>query len=208
MSKITLQHKMFNGQWGPVISRELFQRGEAAAVLLYDPQLDVVVLTEQIRIGALNYDSPWQFEIVAGMIEPGLTPEEVAIKEAKGQSMPKDNIDRAIKKSVAGEGDDYEEIRYEGYGPNGVAVIVDAAVKRFQNGCLVIVLDRDDEREAVFIGVGGVQFGELGALGIRQGVEARAGLFGGAFGGQGPAGFPPIPLVRAHRYRKRPGYRE
>jgi YebC/PmpR family DNA-binding regulatory protein len=50
----------------------------------------------------------------------------LAVKEAKSQSMPKDNIDRAIKKSQAGEGDDYEEIRYEGYGPNGVAVIVEA----------------------------------------------------------------------------------
>ncbi|MBO9468133.1 YebC/PmpR family DNA-binding transcriptional regulator [Tropicibacter sp. R15_0] len=49
----------------------------------------------------------------------------LAVKEAKSQSMPKDNIERAIKKSVAGEGDDYEEIRYEGYGPNGVAVIVE-----------------------------------------------------------------------------------
>ncbi|MEL7092912.1 MAG: YebC/PmpR family DNA-binding transcriptional regulator [Pseudomonadota bacterium] len=49
----------------------------------------------------------------------------LAVKEAKGQSMPKDNIERAIKKSVAGEGDEYEEIRYEGYGPNGVAVIVE-----------------------------------------------------------------------------------
>jgi YebC/PmpR family DNA-binding regulatory protein len=50
----------------------------------------------------------------------------LAVKEAKAASMPKDNIDRAIKKSVAGEGEDYEEIRYEGYGPNGVAVIVEA----------------------------------------------------------------------------------
>ena len=50
----------------------------------------------------------------------------LAIKEAKAQSMPKDNIDRAIKKAIGGEGDDYEEIRYEGYGPNGVAVIVEA----------------------------------------------------------------------------------
>ena len=50
----------------------------------------------------------------------------LAVKEARSQSMPKDNIDRAIKKSVAGEGEDYEEIRYEGYGPNGVAVIVEA----------------------------------------------------------------------------------
>jgi YebC/PmpR family DNA-binding regulatory protein len=50
----------------------------------------------------------------------------LAVKEAKGQSMPKDNIERAIKKAIGGEGDAYEEIRYEGYGPNGVAVIVEA----------------------------------------------------------------------------------
>ncbi|MEM7317602.1 MAG: YebC/PmpR family DNA-binding transcriptional regulator [Pseudomonadota bacterium] len=49
----------------------------------------------------------------------------LAVKEAKANSVPKDVIDRAIKKSVAGEGDEYEEIRYEGYGPNGVAVIVE-----------------------------------------------------------------------------------
>jgi len=49
----------------------------------------------------------------------------MAVKEAKSQSVPKDVIDRAIKKSVAGEGDNYEEIRYEGYGPSGVAVIVE-----------------------------------------------------------------------------------
>lgn len=86
MSKVTLQHKMFDGQWGPVITRELFQRGEAAAVLLYDPNLDVVVLTEQIRIGALKEASPWQFEIVAGMIEAGQTPEAVAIRETEEES--------------------------------------------------------------------------------------------------------------------------
>ncbi|MBL3570893.1 YebC/PmpR family DNA-binding transcriptional regulator [Rhodovulum sp. BSW8] len=50
----------------------------------------------------------------------------LAIKEAKAQSMPKDNIERAIKKAIGGEGDNYEEIRYEGYGPGGVAVIVEA----------------------------------------------------------------------------------
>ena len=49
----------------------------------------------------------------------------LAVKEAKGQSMPKDNIERAIKKAVGGEGEDYEEIRYEGYGPGGVALIVE-----------------------------------------------------------------------------------
>ncbi|MGY3439300.1 MULTISPECIES: YebC/PmpR family DNA-binding transcriptional regulator [unclassified Marinovum] len=50
----------------------------------------------------------------------------LAVKEAKSQSVPKDVIDRAIKKSQIGDGDDFEEIRYEGYGPGGVAVIVEA----------------------------------------------------------------------------------
>ena len=50
----------------------------------------------------------------------------MAVKEAKSNSVPKDVIERAIKKSTAGDGEEYEEIRYEGYGPNGVAVIVEA----------------------------------------------------------------------------------
>ena len=50
----------------------------------------------------------------------------LAVKEAKSNSVPKDVIQRAIDKSQAGEGDNYEEIRYEGYGPGGVAVIVEA----------------------------------------------------------------------------------
>ena len=50
----------------------------------------------------------------------------LAVKSAKSQSMPNDNIDRAIKKASGGDSEDYEEIRYEGYGPNGVAVIVEA----------------------------------------------------------------------------------
>ena len=50
----------------------------------------------------------------------------LAVKEAKANSMPKDNIDRAIKKAQGGDADSYEEIRYEGYGPNGIAIIVEA----------------------------------------------------------------------------------
>lgn len=50
----------------------------------------------------------------------------LAIDKAKSQSMPKDNIDRAIKKGLGNtEGEDYQEIRYEGYGPGGTAIIVD-----------------------------------------------------------------------------------
>ncbi len=50
----------------------------------------------------------------------------LAVKEARAQSMPKENIERAIKKATGGEAEAYEEIRYEGYGPGGVAVIVEA----------------------------------------------------------------------------------
>ncbi len=50
----------------------------------------------------------------------------LAVKEAKSQSVPKDVIDRAIKKSQGGDAENYDEIRYEGYGPGGVAVIVEA----------------------------------------------------------------------------------
>ncbi|MBD3680176.1 MAG: YebC/PmpR family DNA-binding transcriptional regulator [Rhodobacteraceae bacterium] len=50
----------------------------------------------------------------------------LAVKEAKSNSVPKDVIERAIKKSQGGDAENYEEIRYEGYGPNGVAVIVEA----------------------------------------------------------------------------------
>ena len=50
----------------------------------------------------------------------------LAIQNAKAQSMPKDNIERAIKKGSGADGENYEAVRYEGYGPGGVAVIVEA----------------------------------------------------------------------------------
>ncbi len=50
----------------------------------------------------------------------------LAVKEAKSQSVPKDVIDRAITKAIGGDAENYDEIRYEGYGPEGVAVIVEA----------------------------------------------------------------------------------
>ncbi|HEV2364781.1 MAG TPA: YebC/PmpR family DNA-binding transcriptional regulator [Caulobacteraceae bacterium] len=50
----------------------------------------------------------------------------LAIANARAESMPKDNIDRAIRKAAGGETDTYEEVRYEGFGPGGAAVIVEA----------------------------------------------------------------------------------
>lgn len=62
-----------------------------------------------------------------GTTDPDMNPRlRLAIQNAKGQSMPKDNIQRAIQKGSGAGGEDYEDIRYEGYGPGGVAVIVEA----------------------------------------------------------------------------------
>ncbi|MCM2504497.1 YebC/PmpR family DNA-binding transcriptional regulator [Aureimonas altamirensis] len=63
----------------------------------------------------------------SGLADADMNPRlRLAINNAKAQSMPKDNIERAIKKAAGGEGDNYESVRYEGYGPAGVAVIVEA----------------------------------------------------------------------------------
>ena len=62
-----------------------------------------------------------------GLPDPDMNPRlRLAVNAAKAQSMPKDNIQRAIDKATMGDSDDYEEIRYEGYGPGGVALIVEA----------------------------------------------------------------------------------
>ena len=62
-----------------------------------------------------------------GMPDPDMNPRlRAAVNAAKSQSMPKDNIQRAIDKASKGEGENYEEVRYEGYGPGGVALIVEA----------------------------------------------------------------------------------
>ncbi|MET3661496.1 YebC/PmpR family DNA-binding transcriptional regulator [Aquamicrobium ahrensii] len=62
-----------------------------------------------------------------GMPDPAMNPRlRLAIQNAKAESMPKDNIQRAINKASGNDGENYEEVRYEGYGPGGVAVIVEA----------------------------------------------------------------------------------
>ncbi|RUT34652.1 YebC/PmpR family DNA-binding transcriptional regulator [Arsenicitalea aurantiaca] len=63
----------------------------------------------------------------AGVPDPSMNARlRLAVTNARSQSMPKENIDRAIKKASGADGESYDEIRYEGYGPGGVAVIVEA----------------------------------------------------------------------------------
>ena len=83
MERITLRHRLFAGGMSPPITREVIEKGDVAAALLYDPKRDEVVMIEQFRVGARDDPrGPWLVEIVAGLIEPGETPEEVARREA------------------------------------------------------------------------------------------------------------------------------
>jgi ADP-ribose pyrophosphatase len=83
LKSFTLKHTLYKGGWSQPITREIFQRGNCVAVLLYDPIRDEVVIIEQFRIGAMQMpEQAWLLEIVAGAIEPGETAEEVAYRES------------------------------------------------------------------------------------------------------------------------------
>lgn len=87
MEKYRYRYKQYQGGWSPVVEREIFERGNAVGVLLYDPKLDCFVMIEQCRPGALkDKHSPWLLEIVAGMVEEGEDPHEVAYREALEES--------------------------------------------------------------------------------------------------------------------------
>lgn len=85
IDRYRLRHTLFEGGWSEPVTREVFERGHAAAVLPYDPARDQVLLVEQFRVGALAAEvagGPWLLELVAGIIESGETAEEVVRREA------------------------------------------------------------------------------------------------------------------------------
>ncbi len=83
MRRLTLQHRRFAGGWSDPLVREVFERGDAVAVLPYDPATDSLVMIEQFRPGALRGDdSPWMLELIAGVVEVGESDEDVVHREA------------------------------------------------------------------------------------------------------------------------------
>lgn len=84
---LRLRHRRFAGGWTPPMKRELFIREDATCVLPWDPVRRELVLLEQFRAGALGREhSPWLVELVAGINEPGESPEEVAHREAREEA--------------------------------------------------------------------------------------------------------------------------
>lgn len=80
--RLTLRHRRFEGGEEKIV-RELFRRGSAVCVLAYDPARDQVVMIEQFRVGAVGADcSPWLLELIAGIVEPGESVNDVAGRES------------------------------------------------------------------------------------------------------------------------------
>jgi len=83
LNRYTFKNQLFEGGWSEVFQREIFERGHAAAALLFDRENEMLVLVEQFRPGATETEvQPWLIEPVAGIIEPGETPEDVVRREA------------------------------------------------------------------------------------------------------------------------------
>ena len=76
------RHRLFSGEWSAERNYDVLRRGQAVAIVLYDPDRDAVVLVEQFRLPALLAGrSPWQLEAAAGLIDTDETPQAVAVRE-------------------------------------------------------------------------------------------------------------------------------
>lgn len=83
LALLRVRHRRHEGGWSLPMQRELHRRGNAVGVLLYDPVLDRIGVVEQFRVGALTDPAgPWMLELVAGLLEQGESPEQVAHREA------------------------------------------------------------------------------------------------------------------------------
>lgn len=87
LDRYTVRQRRFDGSLTPPLRREVVVPHRAVAVICYDPALDCVALIEQLRLPAMIAGfAPVQTEIVAGLVEPGETPEAVAIREVREET--------------------------------------------------------------------------------------------------------------------------
>ena len=87
LEQYSLSQELFGGGYSDVFTREIFARGAVVAVLPYDPDRRQVVLIEQFRAGAIgDAETPWLLECVAGVVEPGESQDQVAIRESQEEA--------------------------------------------------------------------------------------------------------------------------
>lgn len=113
VDRLSIRHATFAGD-SIEICREVFRRGNAVCVLLYDPDADKVVMVEQFRVGALAAESPWMLEVVAGIVEPGETAVDVARREAVEEAgLTLDQVQPIIRYLPSGGGcDEWIDLMY------------------------------------------------------------------------------------------------
>jgi ADP-ribose pyrophosphatase len=84
---VRFRHKLFSGEWSAERDYDVLRRGEAVAIILYDPERDSVVLVEQFRLPALYAGlSPWQIEPVAGLVDKDESDDAVARRETEEEA--------------------------------------------------------------------------------------------------------------------------
>jgi ADP-ribose pyrophosphatase len=84
---LRFRHRLFSGEWSGERRYDVLRRGQAVAIVLYDPDRDAVVLVEQFRLPALLAgSSPWQLEAAAGLIDTDETPQAVALRETQEET--------------------------------------------------------------------------------------------------------------------------
>ncbi len=84
LDELSVSHELFGGGFSPVFTREIFERGSVVALLPYDRAREKVVLIEQFRAGAVDdTDGPWLVECVAGVIDPGESEQQVAVRDCE-----------------------------------------------------------------------------------------------------------------------------
>lgn len=87
LRRLTVEHELFRGGMSAPLEREVLERSDVAAAVLYDPLLDKFVMVEQFRAGAYAAGlNPWPPDIVAGRIETGQSPMEAIVREIREES--------------------------------------------------------------------------------------------------------------------------
>ena len=87
LNQYQLSHKLFAQKQSATFPRAVFERGDAAVVMLYDPAQDKLLLLEQFRAGAIRSgETPWMLEFVAGMFNENERPVDVAVRETKEEA--------------------------------------------------------------------------------------------------------------------------
>ncbi len=156
MVKYFFRHALYAGGQSQIIEREMFERGHAVAVIPYDPITDEVVLIEQIRVGAFGaQESPWLIEVVAGIIEEGEEPSDVARRElveesgVEARSMEKvmsfltspggtsERIDLYLARVDSTSGVDIAGLDDEGEDIKVMRVNVASAIKALDDGLII-----------------------------------------------------------------------